>query len=117
MRTPPTFQRWAIWIARHFGRVFLVCIAPALASLVAVLLLSNTAQEMTGALQAAATMALLTFVWVHQLFSPRQGKAAKFLEFWPVSLIRLALFMVVTPFLLFMTIFSAIDFVQQLLRL
>jgi hypothetical protein len=117
MRTPPTFQRWAVWIAKYFGIIFLVCIAPALASLIAMLFLSKTAQEMAGALQAAATTALLTFVWVHELFIPRQGKATKFLEFWPVSLVRLALFMVVTPFLLFMTIFGVTDLVHQLLQL
>ncbi|CAN7404731.1 hypothetical protein [Polaromonas sp. LjRoot131] len=97
--------------------ISLICFTPALASLGAVFFLSNTAQEMTGTLQAAATTALLTFVWVHQLFISRQGKATKFLEFWPVSLIRLALFMVVTPFLIFMTILSSVDFIQQLLRL
>ena len=115
MRTPPTFQRFAVWIARRGAIIFVVCLLPAIASFFAHFFLSEAAQEVTGTLQATFTLLSITFAVPYVLFIPRSQRVTRFLELWPISVLRLLLFSIAMPVLVFMVLHAAADFVYQVL--
>lgn len=109
MHTPPFISNIVSWGDRNLRPILAVSIAPAIVGFLTDRFVGGRVAEISGRIQAGFLCAYLFLAITIVLFYPYEPRTTRVLEFFPIALLRIVIFIVAAAIALYMvavTVFS-----------